>query len=108
MKFLIIDCEDKESWRVDETFGDLFIKYLKNEQDTWDIIEIAMGKTLPKYEDMIDIQGVVITGSHYDIRDCGNLSWFDDLCKFIKKSAEIGTPLIRILSSKQNLLYHVI
>lgn len=92
MRFLVIDCEDKESWRVHETFGDLFIKYLKQDGDIWDIIEIAMGESIP--EDLVNFQGIVITGSHYDVRDCIQFSWFEELCNLIRKSAEIGTPQI--------------
>lgn len=92
MKFLVIDCEDKDAWRVGETFGDMFTKFWKREGDSWEIAEIAKGDSVPSNPE--DFQGIMITGSHYDVRDGPTLSWFEPLCQLIRSSAERGSPQV--------------
>lgn len=88
-KFCVIDCENSRLYDP-MTFGIMFQTQLSREGDTWSICYLAHGESLP--DDILEYQGVVITGSHFNCRDGGSLPWFQPLCEFIRRCAVAGAP----------------
>ena len=90
-RFLIINCEDSLKWTPID-FGMMFETLLcdKLKNESWNSVNLARGDLLP--EDIMNYTGVVITGSHYNVRDMK--SWYQNLIDFIKYSAEVGYPKI--------------
>jgi GMP synthase (glutamine-hydrolysing) len=72
-------------------FGDMFVGYLKRDFDTWVSINVAKGDEIPDIE---QFQGIVITGSHYNVSDGPSLPWFLSLCEIIRRASENGKPNI--------------
>jgi GMP synthase-like glutamine amidotransferase len=70
----------------------MFQSKLAREGDEWTICYLARGESLP--EDIIEYQGIVLTGSHYNCRDGGSLPWFEALCAVVRDAAEIGSPRV--------------
>lgn len=99
-KYLVIDCEDSKAWTTAAdggcgTFADMFRTKLSRVGDTWSSVNIAADGDdniiLPStIDDAFD--GIVITGSHYNIRD--NKPWFAGLCELICTAAKEGHPRI--------------
>ena len=88
-RFCIIDCENAKAW-YPITFGDMFKEKLMMAEDSWITCNIAKNENLPV--DILEFQGVVITGSHFNCRD--NLLWYEPLCRFIQEAATKGYPKI--------------
>lgn len=91
MRFCVLDLDNSKKW-FPKTFGDLFEEGLKLEGDTWDHFDIANGDKPP--HDLLDYQGVILTGSRFNTRDRDSLHWFDDICKFIVEAANRGSPKV--------------
>ena len=58
--------------------------------EDWSCCRIACGEKLPA--DIRDYQAVLISGSHYCVRD--HVEWFDELAEFIRETNKIGSPYI--------------
>jgi GMP synthase (glutamine-hydrolysing) len=91
MEFCVIDCENSTAWKP-ISFADMFTNKLSSNGDAWIHNFIAKGEPLP--HNILDFRGVVITGSRFNCRDRDSLPWFNDLCEFIRKAAELGKPNI--------------
>lgn len=90
--FCVINTEDSLLWSPVHFF-EMFSAILRKESEhEWRVINIANGEALP--DDIHDYKGIVITGSHYNTRDRDTIPWFDSLCNFIQKAAEVGSPKI--------------
>jgi GMP synthase (glutamine-hydrolysing) len=90
-RFCVFDCETSAAWQP-ITFGMMFIEKLMRDGDDWRIVLIAKGESIP--EDILDYQGIVLTGSHFNCRDSDSLPWFSELCKIVQRSFESGKPYI--------------
>lgn len=88
-RFCVIDCENSRAFDP-FTFGVMFQSQLSREGDDWTICYLAHGETLP--DDILEFQGVVITGSHFNCRDGESLPGFKSLCEFIRHASEKGSP----------------
>jgi len=87
----VIHCENSTKWQP-LSFSDMFRDQLSKNGDTWETCELASGVPLP--EDVMQYQGLVITGSRFNCRDRDTLPWFDGLCAVIRRAAETGSPRI--------------
>lgn len=90
-RFIVIQCENSTAWKP-YSFYDMFREGLQQAGDSWTVCELASGEALP--DDILQYQGIVITGSRFNCRDRETLPWFDELCELIRKSAEEGSPRI--------------
>jgi GMP synthase (glutamine-hydrolysing) len=90
-RFCVINCEDSLRW-APRNFSHMFMESLTLVNDVWIEVNVALGQSLP--EDILEFDGMVITGSHYNCRDHESLPWFNSLCELIRKIAEKGTPRI--------------
>ena len=90
-RFCVINCENGEKWSP-YTFSDMFIKSFSKDGEEWVDCEIAKGQSLPN--DILQFQGIVITGSRFNCRDRDSLPWFDSVCNIIRYANENGTPRI--------------
>lgn len=88
-RFIVIDCEDSQLY-APHTFGSIFQSQLERDGDQWTLCPVACGESLPS--DILDYDGVVITGSHYNCRDEASLPWFAPLVSVIRQIADIGRP----------------
>lgn len=94
MKILVINTENSSAWNP-RNFGDMFELSLKQQDDQWIHCNVALGMELLSIDDIMDtFQGIVITGSHFNVRDRDNCPWFDSVCKLIQKAALEGRPKI--------------
>ena len=98
-KYLVINCEDSKAWTTaaDDgcgTFADMFRTKLSRVGDTWSSVNTAANGDEDTLSSLLDdaFDGVVITGSHYNIRD--NRPWFASLCELICTAAKEGYPRI--------------
>ncbi|ETV73734.1 hypothetical protein, variant [Aphanomyces astaci] len=67
----------------------MFIDGLAREGDSWTVVNPATGDSLATVlQDNYD--GIVITGSHYNVRD--ELPWYKALIEIIQHVASTGTP----------------
>lgn len=100
-KFCILNTEDSIVWSP-INFGHMFMEKFQLEGDQWSIINIAEGLSVPNPD---DYDGIVITGSHYNIRDCveRDFPWFCQLCRLIQKCHEQGTT--RLYGGKIHIKY---
>jgi GMP synthase-like glutamine amidotransferase len=90
--FGIICCEDSLKWQPID-FHDMFEALLRDKDDSdWVCINVARGDALP--ENILDFQGIVITGSHYNVCDRATLPWFDPVCDIVRQAATRGFPKI--------------
>jgi len=90
MKFFVINCEDKKAWSP-ITFGDMFISKFGIKGDEWTVCNIARGEPLPVH--ILDYNGVLLTGSHYNCRHSNmGIAWFDQLFQFVRDANEHGYP----------------
>lgn len=89
MKFLVINCENSKAWSPID-FGDMFISNLKRDEDEWFRCNIAKGDPLP--DDVMEYDGIVLTGSHFNCRDGDSLSWFESLCDLVRRISLVSTP----------------
>jgi GMP synthase-like glutamine amidotransferase len=90
-RFCIINCEDSVKWSP-RNFPDMFREGLSEENDIWVTCNAASGEPLPT--DILEYDGAVLTGSHYNCRDRSTLPWFDSVCNFIRSAASSGSPRI--------------
>lgn len=88
-RFCVIDCEDSKLYSP-HTFGSIFQSQLEREGDQWVLCHLACGESLPV--DILEFDGVVITGSHFNCRDGGSLPWFEPLVALIRQIADGGRP----------------
>lgn len=88
MRFLVINCENSRAWS-ERTFADMFTSKLSREGDEWITVNVATGDAIPPAD---QFQGIVITGSHFNVRD--QMPWYGDLCQFIRDAADRGAPRI--------------
>ena len=92
-RFLVIQCDDSTKWSP-KNFSDMFISGLRDELQgdvgLWDVVCPPSGEHLPA--EILDFQGVVITGSRFNIVD--DLSWYSELCEFLRAAAEAGRPQV--------------
>jgi len=97
-QYLVINCEDSKAWTTAAdggcgTFADMFSTNLSRVGDTWSSVNIAADGGDDKLSSLDDaFDGIVITGSHYNIRD--NKPWFASLCELICAAAKKGYPRI--------------
>lgn len=89
--FCIIDTDCSPYW-LPITFSDMFRNRMERPGDSWRSCLIAAGEPLPA--DILDFQGVVITGSRFNCRDREKLPWFDTLSDFVREAAARGAPRI--------------
>ena len=89
-KYLIVDLEDSKAWDP-ISFGDMFKHLLTIEGEQWDICRVACGDSLPNVD---NYNSVVLTGSHYNIKDRSKLPWFDSIVKMIQCAYFTGYPNI--------------
>ena len=85
VRVAVINTEDAAIWSP-VTFADMFVSLLSAEGEQWHIFNL-----LPETTDLPNIDSYdafVITGSHYDVRDCGHLAWFVPLCTLIQHVAK--------------------
>lgn len=90
-RFCIINCENSSAWSP-YTFSDMFEQGLRGENDVWVNCELAKGDSLP--DDILQFDGIVITGSRFNCRDRDNLTWFDPLCEVIRAASATGSPKV--------------
>lgn len=90
-RFVIINCENSEAW-LPLTFSDMFEQGLRVGNDVWRNCEVAKGESLP--EDILEYDGIFITGSRFNCRDRDTLPWFDSVCEVIRTAAARGSPRI--------------
>lgn len=92
-KFLVILCDDSTKWQP-KNFAHMFISGLSDEHngdaEMWHVVCPPSGEYLPA--EILDYQGVVITGSRLNIVD--DLAWYSELCDFLRAAAEAGRPRI--------------
>ena len=90
-RFLVIDCNtanlETTAWKPRD-FCDMFRDACGDPDDCWETCRLACGEELPS--DIMNFQGVVITGSVACVRDA--LSWFGPLCEFVRNASSEGTP----------------
>jgi len=74
----------------------MFQNYLGMESDEgWDKVRIAEGEPMPSIESIVrQYQGVVLTGSRFNVRERAELPWFDSLISFIRQAADRGRPRV--------------
>ena len=83
MKFAVINCEDSLKW-TPLSFFDMWRRALcRSEDDFWIEVNIAKGDTIPA--DIYSFSGIVITGSHYNVRD--DKPWYIPLVDLIRRLA---------------------
>lgn len=85
--FCVINCEDSIAWKP-VGFFEMFRDHLSLPGDIWISCDIVRGEPLP--EDILSYNGVIISGSHFNVRDRESLPWFDSLVKFIRDAAAAG------------------
>lgn len=94
-RYCVIDCENQPAWEPIR-FGEMFRSKLQtleeSEEESWRTCNIALGDSLP--DDILDFQGVIISGSHFNCRDQESIPWFESLRSFIRKAAEKGSPRV--------------
>ena len=79
-QYLVINCEDSKAWTTAADggcgiFADMFSTKLSRVGDTWSSVNIAADGDDDKLSLLDDaFDGIVITGSHYNISD--NKPWF--------------------------------
>ena len=119
-RYCVINCENSKAWDP-INFGDMFQNCLQdtdrvcNCTEEWIHCNVALGDTLPN--DLENYQGVVLTGSHFNVCDADNedkgiSKWFHELTAFIRKAAFDGTPRIfggcfgtQVIAAGINLFY---
>ncbi|KAJ1444047.1 hypothetical protein B484DRAFT_426414, partial [Ochromonadaceae sp. CCMP2298] len=89
--FCVLNCDDAKAWSP-INFGHMFQTCLCDDCDCCTLCELARDKELPA--DIMSFDAVVITGSRHNCRDSDSLSWFEPLCNFIQRAAEVGSPRI--------------
>lgn len=85
----VLNCDDAKAWSPID-FGDMFKASIYEDCDRCYIWNIAKEKKLPDYIDTCT--AIVITGSRFNCRD--NLEWFEPLCEFVRRVAELGKQRI--------------
>lgn len=89
-RFLVIDCESSIAWHP-ISFGDMFKDMLCVDDDVFDICRVALGEKLP---DINGYNGVILTGSHLNVRDRVNIPWFNSVAQMIQSASIVGFPKI--------------
>ena len=84
--YCVLDCEDGDVWQGSAEL--LFVNKLKYQSDSWIVINISRGESVP---DPSLYDGIVITGSHCNVRDGPSLSWFEPLCDLIRSCYASGS-----------------
>jgi GMP synthase-like glutamine amidotransferase len=90
MRFCVINTEDSDLW-TSRTYSDMFIEGLRQDGDSWSVVNAAKGEPMDHILNQ-NYDGLVITGSHYNVRD--QLPWYEPLCDIIRTAAIAGTPNI--------------
>ena len=90
-KYAVLNLEDSIAWD-ERTFSTMFIERLREEGDMWVAID-NFSIEQPDIDYLLSFDGVVMTGSHVNIRD--ELPWVvGPLYSFIRRAAELGSPRV--------------
>lgn len=84
-RFAVIDCEDAPKWAGHEK---LWIDALAGDDASWSVARAWAGELPPA-----DIDGVVITGSHYSVLD-ESLAWLRPLYDYVSRSIDDGKRVV--------------
>eukprot|EP00759_Apiculatamorpha_spiralis_P011329 PhF_6_TR18726/c0_g1_i1/m.27356 len=88
-RYALFDCEDDDAWGKD-TYEKLF-QGLRRDGDLWEYVHIARTGEVPRLTTPPQFDGVVISGSHYNVRD--NPPWMNALCDFIRDGQKLGVKI---------------
>lgn len=89
--FCVVCCENSAIWSPID-FIDMFITKLARNPSEWISVNIANNEPLPLGIEKFD--GVVFTGSRFNICDRESYPWFENVCEFIRTAARSGKPRI--------------
>ena len=92
-RFCVLDCDPIQVWKP-TSFGDMFTNALREVHDYWNIFPLDNYYVPKSMPDPLEYDGIVITGSHYNIRDGFTLPWFDDLIQLILICYDSGRPAL--------------
>lgn len=90
-RICILNCDDAKTWSP-VNFGDMFQSFACQDEDECVMWNIAASKELPPSIEACE--AIVLTGSRFNCRDMGDVPWFQSLCTFIQKAAEVGSPRV--------------
>jgi GMP synthase-like glutamine amidotransferase len=93
MRFLVVCCENSTAWAPVD-FAQMFTSKLARDDSEWITVNIANNETLPSTEDLDQFQGIILTGSRFNICDKDNYPWFDSVCEVIRHAASHGRPRV--------------
>lgn len=89
--FCVVCCENSPIWFPID-FSQMFITKLARNPSEWISVNIANNEPLP--DGIEEFEGVVFTGSRYNICDRESYPWFEMVCEFIRTAARNGRPRI--------------
>jgi len=103
MKYGVINCENSQAWEP-TSFADMFIALLRdesrveNQTEIWDVYNIATEANFAgdkySFPDLSSYNVLIITGSHFNVRDGSVLVWFEPLCQLLRDAAQAGYPRV--------------
>jgi GMP synthase-like glutamine amidotransferase len=89
--FCVVCCENSAIWSPID-FVEMFKSKLAQNSSDWIAVNVANNENLP--ENIESFQGIVFTGSRFNICDRSDYPWFDNVCEFIRTAARTGKPRI--------------
>jgi GMP synthase-like glutamine amidotransferase len=89
--FCVVSCENSAVWAPID-FVEMFKSKLSQDPADWIAVNVANNEPLP--ENIQSLQGIVITGSRFNICDRSSYPWFDGVCELVRNAARIGRPQI--------------
>jgi GMP synthase-like glutamine amidotransferase len=93
MRFLVVCCENSTAWNPVD-FAQMFTSKLARDNSQWITVNIANNEPLPAPEDLEQFQGIVLTGSRFNVCDKESYPWFESICELIRNAASNGRPRV--------------
>lgn len=93
-QFCVLDCNPSAVWKP-VSFADMFIEALNDSAyESWLTFPLNNDYITNSMPNPLNFDGVVITGSHYNIRDGVTLPWFIDLIQLVRLCFDNGRPAL--------------
>lgn len=93
MKFIVVCCENSTAWTPVD-FAQMFISKLSRHDSVWITVNIANNEPLPCLQELEQFQGIVLTGSRFNVCDKDSYPWFESVCELIRHAASNGRPRV--------------
>lgn len=88
---MVMNCENSTAWNPID-FVDMFKDCMTRENTIWCSINLANGDAIPT--DIHSYDGIILTGSRFNVCDKEKIPWFNPLIQLIIETEKRGMPKI--------------